>query len=124
MINDIFYIPSTTGFIYGLFSKHNPLQIRYIGQTKYEPIVRLRGHFNKSQHIFKLKKWIRKTKPENIGMRILGKYPYNKLNSAEKQWTSFWSQYCDIFNRANNPHYRDHLYSLQKVKRIKKGAKI
>lgn len=103
---DIFLSRETTGFVYGLFASDEPLQIRYVGQTKYAPSFRLRQHFIPTNQIHhNLKPWFTEVKERGaeIGMRIFGEYPKEFLTVAEYRWISFWSACCYLFNRK---HYK------------------
>ena len=119
---DIFYIPSSKGVIYGLFSTSEPNQIRYVGQTKYEPIVRLRAHLSEKIKNVGLRNWIFNVRSSGhqLGLRILRKCPLENLNFEEKRFIQIYRKKGEIFNNpiSNKPiigHRRiqPHLVSTQ-----------
>lgn len=104
MTTDIFLSKQTSGIIYGLFASDEPLQIRYVGQTKYDAAFRLRQHFHSTSETYKnLRSWFDEVKARGaeIGMRVLGEYPKEFLTMSEYKWIDFWSRFCPLLNRKH-----------------------
>lgn len=104
MIQDICLLefPSGVGIVYGLLDVAEPLQIRYVGQTKVHPQARLSQHVTHYSHgrSASLNRWIKEVRyrGSNVVMRVLGEYPFQVLNHAEVRWIHFFAQYCDLLN--------------------------
>ncbi len=88
------------GIVYGLFAEDEPSIIRYVGQTKYEPIIRLRSHHCEKSKNTALRDWVQSSRGAGIriGMRILGYYPIDLLTSAETAWVAHYIKIGPLFN--------------------------
>lgn len=90
--------------IYALFDPREPLQLRYIGQTKYPLHRRLIAHVSGSKSKFNntpKDAWIRELLMAGIRpeIRRLSESRYHKsADAAEAKWIHFWSGFCDVLN--------------------------
>ena len=97
-MEDIFYTPSDYGYVYGLFASDKPLELRYIGQTRYEPVVRLRSHLTSNKGL--LRAWIEDVHQRNatVGMRVLETCLLEMLSMNERKWIRHYKD-SGLFNK-------------------------